>query len=355
MFFAAAGIRLLALESFPGNYDTRSYEEVLAVLERGGDLYRDTVRYNYSPVWSFILRGAQALAAWIGSDLRFAVGLLLFAVDALTAVLLYRIAASRGDRRRALFPALLFFANPVSMLISSAHGQFDNISILFLLLAVFFAGGSSPRPSHTLASLSASLLVKHITWFHPLLFARRGSRQAFVVGLTPYVVFALSFLPYWRSWPGIRAHVISYRGLGGLYGVELLDRLPGAPFWLPDAVFGAAVILSLFLLRRVEVARASLLLFLVLLIFTPGIGVQYFVWPIALGALFSGPGYLLYTAVTAVFFLQAGPGGSDASFGPTWHGPWLAAVVWLLWEIRSLRRNREAQVRVSCLDRRGRD
>jgi len=47
--------------------------------------------------------------------------------------------------------------------------------------------------------------------------------------------------------------------------------------------------------RSVEIARASLLLFLVILVFAPGFGRQYCVWPIALGwALLAGVGGFVY-------------------------------------------------------------
>jgi len=83
--------------------------------------------------------------------------------------------------------------------------------------------------------------------------------------------------------------------------------------------------------------RACLLLFLVLLVFLPGIAEYYFVWPIALGSLFGGPGYAVFTLVVSAFFL-----GSPDALGlalthlPGWHGLWFGAVLWLLWELRRL-------------------
>ncbi len=66
--------------------------------------------------------------------------------------------------------------------------------------------------------------------------------------------------------------------------------LPGVPDWAPVPIFFAAVAVAIVLLSRVELASASLRLFLVILVFAPGFGRQYCVWPIALGALFAGPG-----------------------------------------------------------------
>jgi hypothetical protein len=339
-FALALVFRLTLLLGFPGNYDTASYEEVITILERGGDLYADTSRYNYSPVWSLVLRSAEALSKVIGSDLVVAVGLLLLLADGLTAALLFRIAAARRGHSAGLGAALLFFANPVSVLISSAHGQFDNLSILFLLVALLAAQRRPARRVPILAALSASLLVKHVTAFHPLLFARRRERGGAGLGaaVVPYLAFALSFLPYVASLQGIRSHVLEYSGLRSLYGTDALLLIPGVPGWVPEAVFILAAGLAVFVLRNIELGRASLALFLVILIFAPGISRQYFVWPIALGSLYPGFGYFLYTVVASASILNLGRGGvPEGGFGPGWFGPWWAAVVWLLFELRRLR------------------
>jgi hypothetical protein len=336
---AAAALRLVFLLQFPGNYDTSSYEQVVSTLESGGDLYRDTERYNYSPAWALLLLGSARLAAAAGTTLAVAVGLLLFVVDALAALLLFRIAGRRRGFPAPASAALLFFANPVSVLVSGYHGQFDNLAILFLIAALGAAPGG--RPLRVAGWLSASLIAKHIAPFHPLLLAarlREGSGRL-VVAFAPYLVFAASFLPYAASWGGIRDHVLAYRGLGGLYGTDVLLLLPGVPFWVPKAIFLVACLSAVFLLRRVEIVKASLLLFLVMLIFLPGIGQQYFVWPIALGALRPGPGYFLYTVVSAGFLVGSPTGlALRAPWLPGWYGPWWAAIAWLLWEVRTLRR-----------------
>jgi hypothetical protein len=73
------------------------------------------------------------------------------------------------------------------------------------------------------------------------------------------------------------------------------------------------------------------------MIFLPGFARQYCVWPIALGALFPGAGYLLYTVIAAGFLLGASQEfGSAPSWLPGWYGPWWAAIVWLLLEVRTL-------------------
>lgn len=369
-FAAALALRLAFFSGFTGNYDTGSYEEVVRAVRAGNDPW-STDRYNYSPAWAGILvllgRGAEAA----GVPLSAAVGALLFAADAATAALLWRLGGGGTGGARA---ALLFFANPVSILVSSHHRAFDGLAILLLVAAVAALRREPLRPGGVAAALAGSLLVKHVAAFHPLLFVRtRGGRtpRGESGGRTPrrppgrenrgpvaegegsgrrgvppvavaaaYAVFALSFVPFLGAWPAIRRNVLLYGGLGGLYGTDALLLVPGMPFWVPRVLFLAAVVAAVAWLRRagVEIARACLVLFLVMLVFLPGIGRQYFVWPVALGALSAGAGYLVYTAVATAALVSLSGLAPSLSNLPGWYGVWCAALLWLLLEARSLRR-----------------
>ena len=339
-FLAALALRVALLLRVTTNYDLESFATAVEILRRGGRLYLDTLRYNYSPVWAHVLLGLDT-AAW-RANLPFpqVLGAFLLAVDAATALLLHRLA---GGGRRGTAAALLFFANPVAIFVSSFHLQFDGLAILFLLLAVRAAGRPSGARGATVAALSASLLVKHVTAFYPPLFLRR--RESGGIGrlgvLVPYAVFAASFLPYARQWTGIRDHVLGYRSLAEDYGTAMLARIPGAPAWLPAAVFAAAVVTALVLLRGVALPRACLLLSLVTLLALPGIAEYYFVWPIALGALAGGAGFVVYTLAVSAFYLGS-PDGLNLPLThlPGWHGVWWSLLLWLALEVRRLERER---------------
>ena len=264
--------------------------------------------------------------------------------------------ASRRARRtgRPAGPAagnglagLLFFANPVSVLVSSRHLQFDGLSIFFLLLAIlaFRSAGGGRAASASAVWLSASLLVKHVTWFHPLLFARRDGLRRAAWYAIPYAAFAASFLPYAASWPEIRDHVFRYRSLSGNYGTEALLLIGGCrrgcrppcsrrPFSAPSGSSGPAAGRRIRRRSRGGPWASSSSCSCS----SPGFGRQYCVWPIALGSLFPGAGLLVFTAVStgfspAVFAFDAAP-----AWLPGWYGPWWAALLWLLLELRRARK-----------------
>jgi hypothetical protein len=340
--FAALVIRAAVLARVHPNFDTTAWQIVVDILRRGGDLYRETERYNYSPLWAGVLYGLAGLADALGVSFVRTVAVFLTLVDVGTAAVIWRIGVARGRTPVAAgWLALLFFANPVSVLVSSQQVMFDGLSILFLLLALWAAERKSSSPTATVGFLSLSLLAKHITWFHPLLFAarRREPRLKWTAALSPYLVFLLSFLPFWRSWEGIRAHVFGYRGLDEVYGTEPLRFVTWLPRETTTVLFVLAALAAVGLLRRVELGRASLMLFLVILIFTPGICPYYFVWPVALGALYPGVGFAVYTAVVTAFFIHSPDVlAQEIAHLPGWWGVWWAVVLWLLWELQALRK-----------------
>jgi hypothetical protein len=336
-FLAAAATRLAWLAAFEDNWDMGTYRQFVETAPRGADLYR-RAPYHYSALWAFALVGLARIASAIGAPFVKVVGGLLHVVDAATAFLLFRIARDRLGRtpERAAGAALLFFANPVSVFVTGHHQQWDSIAILCLVAAVWFAGSSPARSGASALWLSLSLLVKHVTFFHPLLFAvRQKRRAAAVLSLAPYAVFLASFAPYWAARDAVVEGVFRYRSLAEDYGTAMLAKLPGVPDWAPTALFGSAALAAVFLLRNVEIGRACLMLFLVQLLLVPGIVEYYFVWPIALGSIYAGAGYAVFTLVASLFFLGSPDGlGLPIAHLPGWHGVWWAGLLWLMWEIR---------------------
>jgi hypothetical protein len=141
-------IRALFFAALEMNWDSRWYEAVVAQMERGEDLFHGLTRYSYSPLWALFLRGLNFVARPVGLPLYRAIGIVLLLTDVATALVVYAIARRSSKERPELAAgaALLFFLNPVSVLATGHHNQFENVSILFLLVAILSAGSRPVRP-----------------------------------------------------------------------------------------------------------------------------------------------------------------------------------------------------------------
>jgi len=332
LFAAALALRIVLLATHHGNPDSASFQYA---AQRGAThLYNGETLFNYSPGWAYVLYGVEGFGHLADLPFHYVLGLLYLAADIVTTILIGRTGGLRG--------AMLFFSNPVSILASSYYLQFDGLSILCLLAAIQVS--RLPRRkmlAWSVGFLSLSLLIKHITWFHPLLFIRERRRGLIqmLIPLSAYAVFALSFVPFWKFWPGIKAQILNYRSVSEDYGMAIF----GLSFEIRQAIFVAILLTTVWLLRAVPIQQAALITFLVVLLFIPGVWEYYFLWPIALGALCGGGvGFAVYSVVVALFMI-----GSPDGFGlqdrvpqlPGWSSLWLATMFWLLWEVRRLRRD----------------
>jgi hypothetical protein len=347
LFVAVLLARVWIAAHFRGNFDSQAFHIVAGLVLSGRNVYAGTNLYNYSPVWAGVV---AALWKWTRGDFsRFVllVGLLQNASDMLSALLVGRIALRLGRTAgQARLAALLFFSNPVSVLASSAHGQFDGLAILPLLGAILVGlrDGIGSHPRSITGLLAASLLVKHVTLFQPLLFWR-GVRRPGLSGLAlavPCTALAISLLPFASASRAIWNNVIAYGSHGAQGGALLhLIDLPGRWRLALTGLLAVMVAWALREGRDVELPRASLLLWLTTLTFLPGYGVQYLVWPLAVGALYPSMGLGMFSLAGAVFH-------SGSSLNLPWpvrvyfQGTWAAGALWLAMEAGRVREERVA-------------
>jgi hypothetical protein len=322
--------------TFPAGVELGYYSQVAGAISRGEGAYATSLN-NYSPMWSGVIRLVDRASRASGISFVLLMRALVIAFDLVSATVLWRIARGRGsDPWRVV---ALFLANPVSIWVTGFQGQFDGVSLLFLLIAILVTE-SSAAPAAKRSSpwifLTLSIATKQITAIHPILWVNRVRNRATL--LLPYVVTAALFIPFAREWRSIRDNVLLYRGVPRSYGLSelvLFDDRWGTPVGL--LALAAGLVTAWRLRDDPDLVRASLVLFLVLLVFAPGFGTQYAVWPLTLGALTAGAGYFLCTVATMAWTLGSHYGipGSGRWMG---HVVWLSFVFWLVREVLPPRR-----------------
>jgi len=314
----AVGIiaRLYLAYYYYGNFDQESYEIVAGIMRSGGNIYAETTRYNYGFVWSYLLLAFYHLSEWLYLPFHFIVRGALTGVDILVAVFVGMI-ASRLSPGKGASAAVIYILNPVSILITGYHGQFENLASLPLLLAVYMILRLPSTPRRWLWLLGVlSLLIKHITLFGVwMLFLQVASkRKATLMMAAAGGVFLLSFLPYLpEGQEGILQNVLLYRSNSGQYGLGLLPF----PALTMIIFLGSMAILPVILKRMNNPPSINLALInIVFLLVIPGMGVQYFVLPLAWGALYPLRGYWIFTTLATIFILSSGANLQLINFPP---------------------------------------
>lgn len=315
----------------PPGVELEYFSQISDAILRGEGAYSTTVN-SYSPLWSGVMVAVVRASHATGVSFVGLLRTVVTAFDLLSAAVLWRLARRRGiDPWRVV---ALFLANPVSLWVAGFQGQFDGVSLLFLLLAVLVtdgaASGAAKRPPPWVF-LTLSIATKQVTALHPILWLRRVENRATL--LLPYVLTGLLFVPFAREWRSIRDNVLLYRGIPRSYGLSelvLFDDRWSSPVGM--LALAAGLFAAWRLRDEPDLVRASLVLFLVLLVFAPGFGTQYAVWPLTLGVLTAGAGYFLCTVATMAWTL-------GSHYGIPGSGRWMGHLVWLsflFWLVREV-------------------
>ena len=258
-------------------------------------------------------------------------------VDLVTLGFLLLIA--RQEKQSLIKPAIFFYLNPVSFLLTGYHGQFENLAILMVVIGLYAYLKLRSRKVLGTALLwifaSAGMIVKH-NIFYELIICLNAAIKQYRVKVSLFVVSVLVFLalfvPYWSEGKeGIIKNVFMYSSHGGYYGILSLFTFKQLRY-----AFIAGMFLFPLFLKSKDIVGQCLLGMLFFVAFATGIGVQYFILPVALGTLRPSRGFLLYSLAGGLFIL----GNDNNVFVPGfhlvgWNVVWLAAMYWFITEMRN--------------------
>lgn len=297
-----AGLRLWASRR-GHNFDYESYRIVAGIMEDGGNVYAETERYNYGPIWSYVLALLQNVSE-LFPDPEAAFRIALVTLLTLADVGIWAIL----HRRYGRIAGFVFFLNPVSIVITGFHNQFDNLAILAGLAAMLvYSVAALPG----LLLLGVSLTVKHILLAFPLWLAvkEKGWEMKLSALVVPPAVLAVSFAPFLgEGRSGIVSNVFLYRGHDN------------APFWhavlpaqlqswiSPFALLAAVLVVLAFVWRRRDPVDLVLLYLLTIVLFAPAIANQYLALAIPAIAAFPSLAFVPYQ-VLSTWMLTIHPDG----------------------------------------------
>ena len=178
------------------------------------------------------------------TPLPFIVWLKLPAVlaDLLVSLVIYKTFQKWGKSAATSFYwALLYALNPIPVLVSAYHGQFDAIPVLLLLLA-WYSFHFGRRIVRSAVLLGFAILNK--TWpivFLPIGFIRLPNyRQRFgyaLLTLSIPVLFTTAYILWFNADPTpILRRTLTHAGVPGYWGLSTIIYLPGGLFFNPDQV-----------------------------------------------------------------------------------------------------------------------
>jgi hypothetical protein len=301
------GLRLLAATR-GHNYDFDSYLIVARIVESGANVYATTARYNYGPIWFNVLHFLFQFSSNNESVFRYAVAAFLSVVDISIFIIL--------NKKYNNIVAYLFLLNPISIIITGYHNQFDNLALLLGMVAVNLIGDNFEKHNDSkkflgLFVLGISIITKHILFLFPVWLAikQKGRWHKIFIILCPTLMFALSFTPYWQDGKqGIIQNVFLYKSFDNAYFFFFLVPKMLQLLFSSQVIWIILLIVCAFVFRNSNSFNSLLLYTCVLVIASPAIANQYLAIVLPFVAAYLNPFTLLYTLVGS-FFLLIDPNG----------------------------------------------
>lgn len=260
---------------------------------------------SYPPIGLYMEAIILLLSNSLGIPFHMLTKILPNLADILITLVLYKFLINRGVKPiYASLWSLIFILNPISIIISSAHGQIDSITSLLVLSSIYILT-FNPAKFHKLLPavlIGLAIAIKPnpvvlLPFF--LVYKKSGIKQTITFLLVSLAPAIIPLTPYlWQSPHAVIDNVFRY---SGVYDISYAAILRGfwyqqnAQIWLPQAeqmlklsklafIAGTAFLLLLFTQSK-NLSRSCLAIYLLFTGIYFGISAQYLSWILPLAIL----------------------------------------------------------------------
>lgn len=331
------------------NYDFLSWVIVGDIVSHGGNVFYLTSRYNYAPLASLAFGASYWFSGFFHNPNLVYRFLLISYLTLADLGISYYVA-----KKNNVFWGLMFFLNPVSIVLTGFHNQFDNVAVLFALIGVEFIMRALQKDKDNLCKydfwailfLTLSLLTKHLIIFFMLWILINktiGFKRKLCYTLIPINLFFISFIPYLSlGLNDIITNVFFYRSANNMplfWGIENIVPFLSEDFIL---IFISLIIISAYIFWKQPIDRSLLIYLICLVCFSSAITPQYLAIPLVSLFLLGDLQKYFYVIWSTIFFtvypyeLNLMPSFSNRYFTSICtYGYGISAII-LLWLLMSI-------------------
>lgn len=209
--------------------------------------------------------------------------------------------------KKNLNQTLLYAVNPITIICSNIHGQFDVIPLFFLLLAIYVF--NKHKEIFSMVSVSFAIFTK--TWpvlFIVPLFKRLKNKYLFVlIFIIPAISILFHFWFFKTPIFEIIMPIKNYRGVYGYWGIGnililLWPKIDASILQILRRIFFITLFIYSFYPSNKNIVKNILLIMLFFFVFTLTFGSQWLAWLVPLIILVK-PKNWIWFFVAATFYL----------------------------------------------------
>lgn len=292
---AAFLLRMIPASLVYGTVDVMAWERYARVVNADKLHFYALTHVNWPPVIPWLCYFIKILSDLTALPFSTLIKIPSVTADCIVAVLIHKQAERiSAPRESALAVSFLYALNPVSVLITSVHGQFDPLVILFCFLAWSLFEGHKKRTWLSALCLGIGIAMKGFPVILLPLFLRRlsNTKERLIYSSLALAPVALLFLPYLIVTPmPILRNVLRYSSRIGNWGYPLLAEIFNKrmhsrlleEFIAASASYGKYILLwglivFYWLDRSHTLLESVVSLFALFYTLTSGFGFQYLVW-----------------------------------------------------------------------------
>lgn len=292
------------------NFDFESYCIVGEIAGNFRNVYAETERYNYAPIFFCIQGILYRISQMNPENWMLIYRILIVFVLTLADLGITFFIAYKYSLKKAIY----FFLNPISIFITGYHNQFDNIAIFFALIAILFFNEEETfnrKDVGFVLFISLSLMIKHILFLLPvflLLNKNLPFKKKILYGFIPPSFFVMSFIPFALdsrvAFEGILNNVFLYRSFNNSPFLSIFYKLIDFPSNYKIVVYGIMMSGVAFIVRKCKFDTVLMVYLITMVVFASAIANQYLVIPMAaLCVLEVGIWDKVYMFVVSVFLI----------------------------------------------------
>lgn len=298
-------IRILFVSQSKHTADIYLMYTMGAAFLAGLNPYLDLDFNSYPPLAIFLEASSMIISSLLHTSFVFVLKFWPNLADFISAFLIYKFLIKTKTRPvNAALWTVFFLLNPISITISSAHGQIDSVTSLFVLLSIFTLTLYSKKLLIYLSALFLGLAIAikpNPAMLIPLfLFYKEVSINMRIIYLTLILIpLIFSLIPFLENNPQlVFTRILTYSGVNDISYAAILRgiwyqnnaavNLPSSNELLNASKFvflTAGLSLTLLFAGWKHLAKASLAIYLLFLNSYFGIGSQYLVWVMPLAIL----------------------------------------------------------------------
>lgn len=277
--------------------DVNKAHEVSKLFLQGGNPYQSLLFATYPPINYYITTSTLFLSNLLSLPFHILIKLWPNLADIVIGIILYKLLIRLKTKPlNASVWALVFLLNPISIIISAAHGQIDSVPTLLALTSVYLLIFHTTKNHFLLSALSLGLAIaikpNPLMLLPVFLIINTSLKQKLIFTLTSLAPLVISVSPFlWNGTYQILTKVFGYSGVYDFgYAAILRSFLfqQNANIWLPNSakllsiskfIFLIGLLLTILLfIKSKNLVKGCLAIYLLFLGLYFGISAQYLSW-----------------------------------------------------------------------------